>query len=197
MVKRWTRVQTGFPATEDWPSWSSESWDKEKAKESECKESRERVMKTYNQRWRRLRTSLPTELSFLENDLPWQKIAGVPWIVAHVLRRGGDHLSIGCNAAESWLNVTTFSKTDFLLHRGTGGWLACSVLEAVDFRAASAYALPLPPKYSYFTCSYPTHLFGNGWLFQPLPLPLPKPCYHQCDSRVNCFYASMPLCLYT
>ena len=42
-----------------------------------------------------------------------------------------------------------------------------SVLEAVDFRAASAASasalpLPLPPKCSYFTSSYPTHLFGSG-----------------------------------
>ena len=39
-----------------------------------------------------------------------------------------------------------------------------SVLEAVDFRAASASALPLPlpSKRSYFTSSYPTHLFGSG-----------------------------------
>ena len=54
-----------------------------------------------------------------------------------------------------------------------------SVLEAVDFRAASAASasalpLPLPPKRSYFISSYPTHLFGSGWQKQPLPLPLPK-----------------------
>ena len=57
-----------------------------------------------------------------------------------------------------------------------------SVLEAVDFRAASAASasalpLPLPPKRSYFISSYPTHLFGSGWQNQPFPLPLPKPCY--------------------
>ena len=54
---------------------------------------------------------------------------------------------------------------------------ATRVLEAVDFRAASASAFvlpfPLPPECSHFTSSYPTHLFGSGCLKQPLPLPLP------------------------
>ena len=50
-----------------------------------------------------------------------------------------------------------------------------SVLEAVDFRAASALPLPLPPKRSYFISSYPTHLFGSGCHCQPLLLPLPSP----------------------
>jgi len=54
--------------------------------------------------------------------------------------------------------------------------ITTSVLEAVDFRAASASALPLPlpPKRSYFISSHPTHLFGSGWQKQPLPPPLPK-----------------------
>ena len=50
------------------------------------------------------------------------------------------------------------------------------VLEAVNLRAASTAstsALPLPSKGSYFTSSYPTHLFGSG-CYKP-PLPLPKP----------------------
>ena len=38
--------------------------------------------------------------------------------------------------------------------------------------------LPLPQKCSYFTSSYPTHLFGSGRYSQPLPLPLPKHCMH-------------------
>ena len=40
-----------------------------------------------------------------------------------------------------------------------------SVLEAVNFRAASAAsasALPLPPTCSYFTSSYPTHKFDTA-----------------------------------
>ena len=49
-----------------------------------------------------------------------------------------------------------------------------SVLEAVNLRAASASALPFPPKRSYFISSYPPHVFGSGCKKQPLPLPLPK-----------------------
>ena len=40
--------------------------------------------------------------------------------------------------------------------------------------------LPLPPKCSYITISYPTHLFGSGGYSQPFPLPLPKPCAALC-----------------
>ena len=45
--------------------------------------------------------------------------------------------------------------------------VVASVLEAVDFRAASAASasallLLLPQKRSYFITGYPTHLFGSN-----------------------------------
>ena len=54
--------------------------------------------------------------------------------------------------------------------------------EVVDFSAASTASastlpLPLPPKCSYFSSSYPTHLFGSGRQKQPLPLPKPRFLY--------------------
>ena len=82
-------------------------------------------------------------------------------------------LSVKC------VGVTVFvCQEPNVLHRLQMSAALSSVLEAVDFRtasAASALPLPLPPKCSYFTSSYPTHLFGSGWQNQPLPLPLPKP----------------------
>ena len=65
-----------------------------------------------------------------------------------------------------WTNTKLHPKCRACSHKRGQSWY-------FPLNVAPPLPLPLPPKFSYFISSDPTHECGSGWLSWPLPLPHP------------------------